>query len=319
VSASSVSVWLAPLLNNSYALMMQLRNCSFACILTGYTAAAACLSPTLLSILRSEHDTLTDDDIAVYNTPEGMLASDVVPEGVYVPEVVVSKNVRKARGRMRVRRTHRMQLLTASAIRWGLIPKPLNPAMAAAVAAAVGQQHSSFLFSLLKGMTWIPCSCRNLLGRCNKPERNSAAASLAPSTQQRLSCTKRHDTCLPHAFLCGVQSDNRAFASADDDEDDDEPAPPPKAAVPTRPSAAAAGRGGGRAGPAAAAGKGPKDAAARQAEFRAKKLQEEAEVGRPAGDEWAGLHPQQRAGLCVHSLSHWQAVDLQQRCFLVYR
>jgi hypothetical protein len=38
----------------------------------------------------------------VYNTPEGMLASDVVPEGVYVPEVVVSKNVRKARGRMRV-------------------------------------------------------------------------------------------------------------------------------------------------------------------------------------------------------------------------
>jgi hypothetical protein len=40
----------------------------------------------------------------VYNTPEGMLSSDVVPEGVYVPEVVVNKNVRKARGRMRVRR-----------------------------------------------------------------------------------------------------------------------------------------------------------------------------------------------------------------------
>jgi hypothetical protein len=41
----------------------------------------------------------------VYNTPEGMLASDVVPAGVYVPEVVMSKNVRKARGRMRVRRS----------------------------------------------------------------------------------------------------------------------------------------------------------------------------------------------------------------------
>lgn len=56
----------------------------------------------LLCCLRSEHDALGDDDIAVYNTPEGMLAADVVPEGVYVPEVVVSKNVRKARGRMRV-------------------------------------------------------------------------------------------------------------------------------------------------------------------------------------------------------------------------
>jgi hypothetical protein len=75
-----------------------------------------------------------------------------------------------------------------------------------------------------------------------------------------------------------MQSDNRAFATADDDDDDDEPAPPPKQAVPTRPSAAAAGRGVGRAGPGAAAGKGPKDAAARQAEFRAKKLLEEAEV-----------------------------------------
>jgi hypothetical protein len=31
-----------------------------------------------------------------------MLSSEVVPEGVYVPEVVVSKNVRKARGRMKV-------------------------------------------------------------------------------------------------------------------------------------------------------------------------------------------------------------------------
>lgn len=60
------------------------------------------LPPALLCCLRSEHDALGDDDIAMYNTPEGMLAADVVPEGVYVPEVVVSKNVRKARGRMRV-------------------------------------------------------------------------------------------------------------------------------------------------------------------------------------------------------------------------
>jgi hypothetical protein len=51
---------------------------------------------------RSEHDALTADDIAVYHTPAGVLSSEVVPEGVYVPQVVKSKNVRKARGRMRV-------------------------------------------------------------------------------------------------------------------------------------------------------------------------------------------------------------------------
>jgi hypothetical protein len=90
------------------------------------------------------------------------------------------------------------------------------------------------------------------------------------------SCNMLTSSCSSAMLL---QSDNRAFASADDDEDDEEPAPPPKQAVLTRPSAAAAGRGGGRAGAAAAAGKGPKDAAARQAEYRAKKLQEEAEVG----------------------------------------
>jgi hypothetical protein len=74
-----------------------------------------------------------------------------------------------------------------------------------------------------------------------------------------------------------LQTDNRAFATADD-ESDDEPAPPPsKAAAPGRPSAAA-GRGAGRGGTAAAGGKGPKDAATRQAELRQKKLQEEAEV-----------------------------------------
>lgn len=81
-------------------------------------------------------------------------------------------------------------------------------------------------------------------------------------------------------FLICTQSNNRAFASADGDEDDDEQPPPSKHAVPARPSAAVAGRGAGRAGPGAAAGKGPKDAAARQAEFRAKKLEEEQEVGR---------------------------------------
>eukprot|EP00882_Tetradesmus_deserticola_P023753 GHRQ01025864.1.p1 GENE.GHRQ01025864.1~~GHRQ01025864.1.p1 ORF type:complete len:387 (+),score=135.80 GHRQ01025864.1:731-1891(+) len=140
-------------------------------------APGACLEPLLVGLGkwldRSEHDSLTDDDIAAYNTPEGMLASDVVPAGVYVPEVVTSKNVRRARGRMR--------------------------------------------------------------------------------------------------------SDSRAFAAADGDEDDDEPPLPPKHALPVRPSAAAAGRSAGRAG-AGAAGKGPKDAAARQAELRVKKLQEEAEI-----------------------------------------
>lgn len=75
---------------------------------------------------------------------------------------------------------------------------------------------------------------------------------------------------------CHTQTDNRAFATADDESDDEPAAPPPRASA-----AAAGGRGGGRGGPAAAAGggKGPKDAATRQAEFRAKKLQEEAEVG----------------------------------------
>lgn len=69
-------------------------------------APGPCLDPLLDGLAawldRTQHDALTDDDIAVYNTPEGMLASEVVPQGVYVPEVVVSKNVRKARGRFKV-------------------------------------------------------------------------------------------------------------------------------------------------------------------------------------------------------------------------
>ena len=76
-------------------------------------APGACLDPLLEGLGhwldRQAHDTLTEDDIAVFNTPEGMLNSEVVPEGVYVPEVVVSKNVRKARGRFRVSEGCRLQ------------------------------------------------------------------------------------------------------------------------------------------------------------------------------------------------------------------
>lgn len=68
-----------------------------------------------------------------------------------------------------------------------------------------------------------------------------------------------------------------------------------------RPSFAAAGRGSGRAGPGAAAGKGPKDAAARQAEFRAKKLVEEAEVGQAAGASCA---------LVWHGVAAWAGLNL---------
>ncbi|KXZ48792.1 hypothetical protein GPECTOR_25g376 [Gonium pectorale] len=50
---------------------------------------------------RAEHDALTEDDRDVYETPEGMLSSERVPAGVYVPEVVVNKNVKKPRGRFK--------------------------------------------------------------------------------------------------------------------------------------------------------------------------------------------------------------------------
>lgn len=63
------------------------------------------LLPGLAVLLdRGPHDGLTSQDFRVYETPEGLLSSEVVPKGVYVGEVVQSKNVRKARGRMRVRR-----------------------------------------------------------------------------------------------------------------------------------------------------------------------------------------------------------------------
>lgn len=77
----------------------------------GAAAAAApdAVLPAALPLLqqlldRSAHDALTRAQVDVFETPEGMLASERAPEGVYVPEVVASKNVRKARGRMRVRR-----------------------------------------------------------------------------------------------------------------------------------------------------------------------------------------------------------------------
>jgi hypothetical protein len=95
----------------------------------------------------------------------------------------------------------------------------------------------------------------------------------------------------PHPIFSLVQSGNRAFATADDDESDDEPAPASAKASAVRPSqAAAAGRGGGRGG--AAGGKGPKDAATRQAEHRLTKLAEEAEVRKgvtKTGIGWVGI------------------------------
>ncbi len=52
---------------------------------------------------RAEHGALTEADRDVYDTPEGMLSSERVPVGVYVPEVVANKNVKKPRGRFKVR------------------------------------------------------------------------------------------------------------------------------------------------------------------------------------------------------------------------
>lgn len=70
-------------------------------------AADAAYDPLLLALRpllqHSDHDGLSPDDITAYNTPDGLLSSDVVPQGVYVPQVVASKNVRKPRGRFKVR------------------------------------------------------------------------------------------------------------------------------------------------------------------------------------------------------------------------
>ncbi|KAL0317538.1 UNVERIFIED_CONTAM: protein ILITYHIA [Sesamum angustifolium] len=48
---------------------------------------------------RIAHDTLSDTDIQIFHTPEGMLSTE---QGVYIAESVVSKNVRQAKGRFRV-------------------------------------------------------------------------------------------------------------------------------------------------------------------------------------------------------------------------
>ena len=56
----------------------------------------------MCSPCRTAHDALTAEDMDVYATPEGMLCSERVPEGTYVPEVVMSKNIKKSRGRMKV-------------------------------------------------------------------------------------------------------------------------------------------------------------------------------------------------------------------------
>lgn len=180
----------------------------------------------------------------MFTTPEGMLSSEVVPEGVYVPEVVVSKNVRKARGRFKVSLmcVQFCKALWFCQWSWG----------------EGGRSHAIDM----------PVMVLHVVGR------RVVVVFASPRTQ-----------CAPSFFpsqamyvLACLQTGNRAFATADD-ESDDEPAPPPKASAgPGRPSAAA-GRGAGRGGPGAGGGgKGPKDAATRQAEFRQKKLQEEAEV-----------------------------------------
>ncbi len=63
----------------------------------------ACRQAVLRSLLeRAEHDGLGEADRDVYDTPEGMLCSERVPAGVYVPEVVVNRNVKKPRGRFKV-------------------------------------------------------------------------------------------------------------------------------------------------------------------------------------------------------------------------
>ncbi|KAG8380391.1 hypothetical protein BUALT_Bualt06G0010500 [Buddleja alternifolia] len=48
---------------------------------------------------RLAHDTLTETDVQIFRTPEGVLSSE---QGVYVAESVVSRNVRQAKGRFRL-------------------------------------------------------------------------------------------------------------------------------------------------------------------------------------------------------------------------
>ncbi|CAA0814499.1 ILITYHIA, partial [Striga hermonthica] len=48
---------------------------------------------------RISHDTLSENDIQIFRTPEGMLSTE---QGVYIAESVASKNVRQAKGRFRL-------------------------------------------------------------------------------------------------------------------------------------------------------------------------------------------------------------------------
>ncbi|CAI5476129.1 unnamed protein product [Closterium sp. Yama58-4] len=48
---------------------------------------------------REEHDALTESEIKIFNTPEGMLSAE---DGVYVAAVVRDKNVRQARGKLKL-------------------------------------------------------------------------------------------------------------------------------------------------------------------------------------------------------------------------
>ncbi|KAK9292309.1 hypothetical protein L1049_020274 [Liquidambar formosana] len=52
---------------------------------------------------RYSHDTLSENDIQIFRTPEGMLSSE---QGVYVAEAVAAKNTRQAKGRFRVYEDH---------------------------------------------------------------------------------------------------------------------------------------------------------------------------------------------------------------------
>ncbi|XP_011002020.1 PREDICTED: translational activator GCN1 [Populus euphratica] len=52
---------------------------------------------------RNAHDMLSESDIRIFHTPEGMLSSE---QGVYVAESVASKNTRQAKGRFRMYEDH---------------------------------------------------------------------------------------------------------------------------------------------------------------------------------------------------------------------
>jgi len=74
-----------------------------SCLAAAPTEAHEAVLPLLEKLLdRADSDALTKHDVEVFETPEGTLSNERVQEGVYVGEVVASKNVRKARGRMRV-------------------------------------------------------------------------------------------------------------------------------------------------------------------------------------------------------------------------